>query len=1008
MTTIMFYLRVVVPRFLVRTGLFSFLTLFWAIIFLFFSGTANASTSFNEEFNGTFSELWTLTDPYGELVFDETNSFVGLSGNHPYTFPFAVSRNIDFPVKDVNIRFRFLPHALTQGAGIALSDNAPVYPVDPGYRNLFIDVWPISSTQYKVFSTVCPRENIDCTNLYTDTTIVGDFSNDWHILKVNFVDSHFEIFFDGVLKFASADTDKRLKVVWLGSPIYATESQAWPNFDIDYVRVTSLDPEALRPIVIVPGHQASWNYVQMLGLPVGNEWKIPPFITLYNNLINSLKNAGYQEGVNLFVYGYDWRKKIGDAADDLKNFVNGLGLTGKIDFIGHSYGGLVTRGYAQEWGTDKIDKILELGSPNLGTVNAYGAWEGGVFWNTKWWQKGIMETLIHINKLTGGPLLETKIDTIRRVAPSIRDTLPTFGYLVRDGVMLPETSMLQRNDGLPGLNDSIGGIDSLLKVIGGIGTQTRQKINTVERSDFDALFGLWEDGRPVIDNPFVFSNEGDDTVLSFSSIGPFSNSDLINQNHGGLVSSREGIEKIFDELGLDKTKIVTTTAADTRERVFVAMLRSPGTLHVCAVGICDGDLGIYLPLQKLFMWPDFGEDNLTISIEANEETGPYKLVTGKIDGGGADWRETDGSLDSLSETDSYHLTSIFDTTPPVITPHVSPEPNAADWNNSMVAVTWEVSDPESVIISSTGCGTTTIDTETLGTNITCSATSNGGTSTRTATVKLDKIRPVIIGSVSPSPNSHGWNNSDVAYSFVCSDVGVIQSGIAEDTLVGNTLTTEGASQSVSNTGNCIDQAENAADAVTISNVNIDKTEPGILINSPVSGANYSLNASIIADWSTVDSLSRIEDMNGTVASGSPVDTESLGEKPFTVTATDFAGNTNTQTINYNVVGYTINNFLKPFSSNKVFKNGSTVPIKFQLVDALGRYVPYVRAQLNVNDVPAVSSGLANTDSYFRYDPFTNQYIFNLSTRMFLLTRAPYHLDIYLDGVHNYTAEIAMK
>jgi hypothetical protein len=87
-----------------------------------------------------------------------------------------------------------------------------------------------------------------------------------------------------------------------------------------------------------------------------------------------------------------------------------------------------------------------------------------------------------------------------------------------------------------------------------------------------------------------------------------------------------------------------------------------------------------------------------------------------------------------------------DTTSPVIIPTVTPAPNWAGWNNSNVTVSWDVSDPESDIASSSGCDTTTLMTETAGTMLTCTATNGAGLSaSASVTVRIDTTVPTIAG-----------------------------------------------------------------------------------------------------------------------------------------------------------------------------------------------------------------------------------------------------------------------
>jgi hypothetical protein len=97
-----------------------------------------------------------------------------------------------------------------------------------------------------------------------------------------------------------------------------------------------------------------------------------------------------------------------------------------------------------------------------------------------------------------------------------------------------------------------------------------------------------------------------------------------------------------------------------------------------------------------------------------------------------------------------------DTTPPVVTPNVSGTLGNNDWYVSDVTVSWTVTDDESAISSTSGCDSTAITTDTAGTTLTCTATSAGGTSSESVTIKRDATAPTIIwnGSI---------NNDDSFY-----------------------------------------------------------------------------------------------------------------------------------------------------------------------------------------------------------------------------------------------------
>ena len=89
------------------------------------------------------------------------------------------------------------------------------------------------------------------------------------------------------------------------------------------------------------------------------------------------------------------------------------------------------------------------------------------------------------------------------------------------------------------------------------------------------------------------------------------------------------------------------------------------------------------------------------------------------------------------------VNAFADTTPPVITPNVSGTLGGDGWYTSDVTVSWTVTDDESPVLFSSGCGTTVITADTSGSSFTCSATSAGGTSSATQSVKRDTTGPVV-------------------------------------------------------------------------------------------------------------------------------------------------------------------------------------------------------------------------------------------------------------------------
>ena len=115
--------------------------------------------------------------------------------------------------------------------------------------------------------------------------------------------------------------------------------------------------------------------------------------------------------------------------------------------------------------------------------------------------------------------------------------------------------------------------------------------------------------------------------------------------------------------------------------------------------------------------------------------------------------------------------------------------------------------------------------------------------------------------------------------------------------------------------------------------------------------------------------------------------------------------------------YGFGGFLPPVSLGKPFKLGSTIPVKFQLMDAQGAFItdalPLISLELISVDpitgevIPGDSSGAANTNNIFRYDPDSNQYIFNLSTKD-LTAPATYRITVDLGDGTTREVNIGLK
>jgi hypothetical protein len=103
---------------------------------------------------------------------------------------------------------------------------------------------------------------------------------------------------------------------------------------------------------------------------------------------------------------------------------------------------------------------------------------------------------------------------------------------------------------------------------------------------------------------------------------------------------------------------------------------------------------------------------------------------------------TDMAGNATSDTVRFEVIP-SDVTPPVIVGSVTGQLGQNGWYTSAVSVSWNVTDAESAISARSGCETISIGTDTNGQTVTCTATSLGGTDSRSETVKVDRTAPVV-------------------------------------------------------------------------------------------------------------------------------------------------------------------------------------------------------------------------------------------------------------------------
>jgi hypothetical protein len=110
-----------------------------------------------------------------------------------------------------------------------------------------------------------------------------------------------------------------------------------------------------------------------------------------------------------------------------------------------------------------------------------------------------------------------------------------------------------------------------------------------------------------------------------------------------------------------------------------------------------------------------------------------------------------------------------DPTPPEVTPTTFGTLGLNGWYVSNVTINWRVQDPESPDYTTSGCDARTLNQDTRGTTVTCSASSDGGTTIKSKTITLDKTAPVVGSAATRVPDVNGWYNHPVAVVFSATD-----------------------------------------------------------------------------------------------------------------------------------------------------------------------------------------------------------------------------------------------
>jgi pimeloyl-ACP methyl ester carboxylesterase len=392
---------------------------------------------------------------------------------------------------------------------------------------------------------------------------------------------------------------------------------------------------------------ASWNGRSILHNDQSTtSWNILPFVKEYDGLKNTLINVGYEEGKNLFIWPYDWRKPIDTISQQLDEFLKATVIpqnpSTKINIIGHSLGGLVARTWSQtNENSNSIRHLVTVGTPNKGIVQPYYAWEGGVMALGNSLISLAGQMIIHLNKQFF-PLAK---NSVQQQLPVLRDMLPTEPYLRKsDGSLIPQSQMSLWNTWLSDKNISFPPLFPLFTALRGIDTQTPYQISVISRNWLEEKLGLWSDGKPVSQ----VKDDGDGVVASLRASFQEDPAEELSKGHSELISDKEGVTKILQILEIPLTEISIIAGSATRIRPsLLFLLHSPATLSASYNGtiINDFDGILYFPNAQ---------DGTYIATVSATSSGPYLLTIGQFGNDTTLWNDYSGTINT-GVKDTYVL-----------------------------------------------------------------------------------------------------------------------------------------------------------------------------------------------------------------------------------------------------------------------------------------------------------------------------------------------------------------
>ena len=528
--------------------------------FLFVKNDVFALTYYSDDFNKNNLDNWDIVgeynNPNGWKIID--NKLVGEVGYKGYSFLLAKSF---WNLSDYSIRFDSVnENAIDQEIVFRINeDRTKFYMLNLRFldsdwsQDGEIVLWKYQSDiGYRRISTFNKINTINLTQ------------NEVHKVKIEANNSNIKIYFDSIL---IIDVDDENPILtgsfgfynWGGDFCYGLSKNTFDNLivgDFNYDDIPFPTPTPItvsKPkIIILPGLGASWNSEAIVYNKkiADDQWKMTPFVKNYDGLINALKENDLKEDEDFYVWNYDWRKPLNEIVSSLDNFINQkINSDEKLILIGHSLGGLTSRIWAEDHKDDlRLDKVITLGSPHLGSVGTYEIWNGGQISDLSKISSIAFKILLKIQGLN----TETDVEAVRKYTPIIKDLLPTFDFVNKHGISY--FNKLETKNNFLAIKNNEASDSGKVKLFSGKDYKTLNSIELGNNNLFDKFLGIWPDGR-IKKN--LYSNSGDGTVLTKSANYKGNNFIEINSNHGDIINKT--INNVMLEIGLSQVNVINNS-----------------------------------------------------------------------------------------------------------------------------------------------------------------------------------------------------------------------------------------------------------------------------------------------------------------------------------------------------------------------------------------------------------------------------------------------------------------